>query len=119
MSPQVEVTFDIDAKGILNVSVSDKTTGKTNRITITNNKGRISEEIQRIVDEAAKYKGKVNDSSSLHVTYLLLFFLAEDEAVAARITAKNGLESYAYNRRNPLTGEKLTDKFDAADKAKL
>lgn len=49
----------------------------------------------------------------------MIFLLAEDEAAAARITAKNGLESYAYNLRNSLTDEKLADKFDAADKAKL
>jgi hypothetical protein len=56
--PQVEVTFDIDANGILNVSAADKTTGKSNRITITNDKGRLSkEEIERMVDEAEKYKG--------------------------------------------------------------
>jgi L1 cell adhesion molecule like protein len=99
--PQVEVTFDIDANGILNVSASDKTTGKSNRITITNDKGRLSkEEIDRMVNEAEKYK-------------------AEDEAAAARITAKNGLESYAYNLRNSITDEKLADKFEAGDKAKL
>ncbi|KAJ7632545.1 heat shock cognate 70 [Roridomyces roridus] len=99
--PQVEVTFDIDANGILNVSASDKTTGKSNRITITNDKGRLSkEEIERMVNEAEQYK-------------------AEDEAAAARIASKNGLESYAYNLRNSLTDEKLADKFDAADKAKL
>ena len=57
--PQIEVTFDIDANGILNVSASDKTTGKSNRITITNDKGRLSkEEIERMVQEAEKYKGK-------------------------------------------------------------
>lgn len=57
--PQIEVTFDIDANGILNVSASDKTTGKSNRITITNDKGRLSkEDIERMVDEAEKYKGK-------------------------------------------------------------
>lgn len=57
--PQVEVTFDIDANGILNVSASDKTTGKSNRITITNDKGRLSkEEIERMVNEAEQYKGK-------------------------------------------------------------
>lgn len=57
--PQIEVTFDIDANGILNVSASDKTTGKSNRITITNDKGRLSkEEIERMVNEAEKYKGK-------------------------------------------------------------
>ena len=57
--PQIEVTFDIDANGILNVSASDKTTGKSNRITITNDKGRLSkEEIERMVSEAEKYKGE-------------------------------------------------------------
>ncbi|KAF6765140.1 heat shock cognate 70 [Ephemerocybe angulata] len=99
--PQIEVTFDIDANGILNVSASDKTTGKSNRITITNDKGRLSkEEIDRMVSEAEKYK-------------------AEDEEAAARITSKNGLESYAYNLRNSLNDDKLADKFDAADKTKL
>ncbi|KAF4609424.1 hypothetical protein D9613_012926 [Agrocybe pediades] len=100
--PQIEVTFDIDANGILNVSASDKTTrGKSNRITITNDKGRLSkEEIERMVEEAEKYK-------------------AEDEAAAARITVKNALESYSYNLRNSMTDEKLADKFNTADKAKL
>ena len=119
--PQIEATFDIDANGILNVSASDKTTGKSNRITITNDKGRLSkEEINRIVDEAEKYKGKVDDYAFFTRFLLCLFFFsAEDEAVAARITAKNGVESYAYNLRNSISDEKLADKFDAADKAKL
>ena len=99
--PQIEVTFDIDANGILNVSASDKSSGKSNRITITNDKGRLSkEEIERMVSEAEKYK-------------------AEDAAATERISAKNGLESYAYNLRNSLQDEKLKDKFEAADKAKL
>jgi len=99
--PQIEVTFDIDANGILNVSASDKTTGKSNRITITNDKGRLSkEEIERMVEEAERYK-------------------AEDEAAAARITSKNALESYAYNLRNSMNDEKLADKFEPADKTKL
>ncbi|CAE6449033.1 unnamed protein product [Rhizoctonia solani] len=99
--PQIEVTFDIDANGILNVSAADKTTGKSNRITITNDKGRLSkEEIERMVNEAEKYK-------------------KEDEEAAARITAKNALESYAYNLRNTLQDDKLADKFDGGDKAKL
>jgi L1 cell adhesion molecule like protein len=99
--PQIEVTFDIDANGILNVSASDKTTGKSNRITITNDKGRLSkEEIERMVEEAEKYK-------------------AEDEAAASRISSKNALESYSYNLRNTLTDEKLASKFEAADKSKL
>jgi L1 cell adhesion molecule like protein len=99
--PQIEVTFDIDANGILNVSAADKTTGKSNRITITNDKGRLSkEEIERMVNDAEKYK-------------------QEDEAAAARISAKNGLESYAYNLRNSTQDEKLASKFEPADKTKL
>jgi heat shock protein 1/8 len=99
--PQIEVTFDIDANGILNVSAADKTTGKSNRITITNDKGRLSkEEIERMVNEAEQYK-------------------AEDEAAASRISSKNGLESYAYNLRNSLNDSNLADKFEAGDKAKL
>lgn len=119
--PQVEVTFDIDANGILNVSASDKTTGKSNRITITNDKGRLSkEEIERMVDEAERYKGTFFPSRSIFLHMAdFVSSIAEDEAAAARITAKNGLESYAYNLRNSLTDEKLADKFDAADKSKL
>lgn len=99
--PQIEVTFDVDANGILNVSALDKTTGKSNKITITNDKGRLSkEEIERMVNEAEKYK-------------------AEDEAAAARIQARNGLESYAYNLRNTLQEEKVASKLEAADKEKL
>ena len=120
--PQVEVTFDIDANGILNVSASDKTTGKSNRITITNDKGRLSkEEIERMVEEAEKYKGKIRIQSHHfpNDTNLYYISLAEDEAAAARITSKNSLESYAYNLRNSLSDEKLADKFEAADKTKL
>jgi heat shock protein 1/8 len=99
--PQIEVTFDIDANGILNVSAADKTTGKSNRITITNDKGRLSkEEIERMVNDAEKYK-------------------AEDEAAASRISSKNALESYAYNLRNSLNDSNLADKFEAGDKSKL
>ena len=55
--PQIEVTFDIDANGILNVSAVDKSTGKQNKITITNDKGRLSkEDIERMVQDAEKYK---------------------------------------------------------------
>src|SRR4051812_38037393 len=86
--PQIEVTFDVDANGILNVSALDKTTGRINKITITNDKGRLSkEEIDRMVAEAEKYKD-------------------EDEKAAQRIQAKNGLESYAYNLRNTMQDEK-------------
>merc|ERR1711955_153826 len=55
--PQIEVTFDIDANGILNVSACDKSTGKENKITITNDKGRLSkEDIEKMVNDAEKYK---------------------------------------------------------------
>jgi L1 cell adhesion molecule like protein len=99
--PQVEVTFDVDANGILNVSALDKTTGKSNKITITNDKGRLSkEDIERMVNDAEKYK-------------------AEDEEVAARIQARNGVESYAYNLRNTLQEDKVKDKLEPDDKEKL
>ncbi len=99
--PQIEVTFDIDANGILNVSAVDKATMKTNKITITNDKGRLSkEEIERMVADAEKFK-------------------AEDEAAAERVQSKNGLESYAYNLRNTLQDEKVAGKLEASDKATL
>jgi hypothetical protein len=72
--PQVEVTFDIDANGILNVSASDNTTGKSNRITITNDKGRLSkEEIERMVNEAEKYKGIIINLTTLYDTDFMAF----------------------------------------------
>ncbi|KAF7342212.1 Heat shock cognate 70 [Mycena venus] len=98
--PQVEVTFDVDQNGILNVAASDKTMGRASCITSTNDKGRLSkEEIDRMV-EAERYK-------------------AEDEAAAARITAKNALESYAYNLRNSLNDLQLAGNLDAGDKGRL
>jgi L1 cell adhesion molecule like protein len=97
--PQIEVTFDVDANGIMNVSAVEKGTGKTNKITITNDKGRLSkEEIERMLAEAEKFK-------------------AEDEAEAARIQAKNGLESYAYSLKNTINEGKLTISDD--DKSKV
>ena len=57
--PQIEVVFDMDANGILNVTATDKGGGKTNKITITNDKGRLSkEDIERMVQEAEKYKAE-------------------------------------------------------------
>jgi len=99
--PQIEVTFDIDANGILNVSAQDKSTGKQNQITITNEKGRLSQsEIDRMVSEAEKYK-------------------SEDETNRAKVEAKNGLENYCFSMRNSLEEEKLKDKFEAGDKEKI
>merc|ERR1712188_137501 len=77
--PQIDVCFDIDANGILNVSASEKSTGKENKITITNDKGRLSqEEIDRMISDAEKYK-------------------AEDDANKNRIEAKNSLENYCFS----------------------
>lgn len=99
--PQIEVTFDVDANGIINVSALEKGTGKTNKIVITNDKGRLSkEDIERMLAEAEKFKD-------------------EDEAEARRVSAKNGLESYAYSLRNTLSDSKVDEKLDAADKDKL
>jgi L1 cell adhesion molecule like protein len=97
--PQIEVTFDVDANGIMNVSAVEKGTGKSNKIVITNDKGRLSkEEIERMLAEAERYK-------------------AEDEAEASRIQAKNGLESYAYSLKNTINEGKLN--INAGDKEKL
>jgi len=95
--PQIEVTFDIDANGILNVSAADKSTGKQNKITITNDKGRLSkEEIERMVNDAEKFK-------------------AEDEKQKDRISSKNGLESYCFNMKTTLDDGKVKDKISEDD----
>ena len=97
--PQIEVTFDMDANAIMNVSANEKGTGKSNKITITNDKGRLSkEDIERMLAEAEKYK-------------------AEDEAEASRIHAKNGLESYAYSLKNTINEGKL--QISDSDKQKV
>jgi len=98
--PQIEVTFDIDANGIMNVSAVDKTTGKTSKITITNEKGRLSkDEIEKLVKDAEKYK-------------------QEDEKVKKRVESRNSLENYIYNIRNTLKDEKLKDKISGEDRSK-
>jgi len=99
--PQIEVTFDVDSNGIMNVSAVDKTTGRSNKITITNDKGRLSkEDIDRMVKEAERYK-------------------AEDEKNKSKIEAKNGLENYAYSLKNTLNDEKIKNLLPAQDKEKL
>jgi len=96
--PKIEVTFDIDANGILNVSAEEKGTGKSEKITITNDTGRLSkEEIDKMVSDAEKYKD-------------------EDEKVKNRIQAKNELENYCFQMKNQLDEEKLKDKFSEEDK---
>lgn len=100
--PQIEVTFELDANGILRVSAIDKGTGKTESITITNDKGRLTaEEIERMVEEAEKYA-------------------EEDKATRERIEARNGLENYAYSLKNQVNDEEgLGGKIDEDDKETL
>ena len=99
--PQIEVTFDIDANGILNVSAVDKSTGKSNKITITNDKGRLSkQDIERMVREAESHK-------------------AQDEENKARVEAKNQLENYLFSMRNTVSDPNVAGKIDAADKEKI
>jgi L1 cell adhesion molecule like protein len=99
--PQITVCFDIDANGILNVSAEDKTTGQKNKITITNDKGRLSkDDIEKMVQDAEKYK-------------------SEDEEHRKKIESKNSLENYAYNMRNTIRDEKVAGNLDPADKKKI
>ena len=97
--PQIEITYDLDANGILNVSASEKSTGKSNKITITNDKGRLSkEQIEKMVAEAAEHE-------------------AEDKARMETVEARNGLESYLYNARNSFQDEKVKEKLGEDAKA--
>ena len=97
--PQIEVTFALDANGILKASAGDKGTGKSESITITNNKGRLSQdEIYRMIEEAEKFK-------------------EEDKATAAKIAARNGVENYAFSLKNQVRDEDgLGGKIDEDEK---
>jgi L1 cell adhesion molecule like protein len=89
--PQIEVTFDLDANGILNVTAIDKSSGKSGNITITNDKGRLSkEDIEKMVADAEKFK-------------------EEDDKLRKQREAYNSLENFLYGTRNSLTNSKLTD----------
>jgi len=100
--PQIEVSFDLDANGIMSVQAADKSTGKSNKITITNDKGRLSqEEIERMVQEAKEFE-------------------EEDRKLKEKIDAKNSLESYIYNIKNTINDEdKIKDKLTDDDKETL
>ncbi|XP_068229262.1 heat shock cognate 71 kDa protein-like [Palaemon carinicauda] len=99
--PQIEVTFDIDANGILNVSAVDKSSGKSNKITITNDKGRLSkEDIERMVHEAEKYA-------------------AEDAKHKQRIDAKNQLESLCLSMKSTLNDESVSNKLNEQEKTTM
>jgi heat shock protein 1/8 len=89
--PQIEVSFDVDANGILNVTAAEKSTGKSNKITITNDKGRLSkEDIERMVQEAEKHA-------------------ADDKQQLERVEARNQLEGYLYNTRNSVREDKVKE----------
>jgi heat shock 70kDa protein 1/2/6/8 len=97
-TPQIEVTFDLDANGILNVHAMDKASGKAEKITITNDKGRLTkEDIEKMVQEAEKFK-------------------SQDDELRKRVEAKNGLEAYCFQMRNTLQDEKLALHFTSDDK---
>jgi len=97
-APQIEVVFDLDANGVLNVNATDKAGGKSNKITITNDKGRLSkDDIERMVAEAEKYRD-------------------DDRNHKERIDARNGFENYIYSAKSSATDDagkksesKLTD----------
>lgn len=98
--PQIEVTFDVDANGILSIGASDKGTGKSEKLTITSEKGRLSDEdIKRMVAEAEEYA-------------------EQDKLEKGKVIARNGLESYLYNLKNSIT-DTLSDKLNDDDKSKL
>merc|ERR1712054_410245 len=98
--PQIEVTFDIDANGIMNITAKDKSNGNTKNMAIEKSARNLNEaEIERLAAEAEKYK-------------------AEDEAVKARLDARNGLESFAYNLKNTAE-ESLKNQLDTQDRESL
>lgn len=101
-TPQIEVTFEVDANGILNVKAEDKASGKSEKITITNDKGRLSQDdIDRMVREAEE-------------------FAEEDKKVKEKIDARNSLETYVYNMKNQINDkDKLADKLESDEKEKI
>lgn len=95
--PQIDIAYDVDANGILNVSAVEKSTGKSSKIAITNDKSRSKEDIERMVTEASKYE-------------------AEDKVVMERVEARNGAESYLYNARNSIGEEKVKETLSESDR---
>lgn len=95
--PQIEVSFDVDANGIMNIEACEKGTGKKNNITISNDKGRLTaEDIERMVQEADKYK-------------------EEDEKIQEKIESKNKLETFVYQVKSTISDEKVTEKIESDD----
>ena len=99
-APQIEVSFDIDSNGILNVTALEKSTGKSNKVEITNDKSRLSkEDVERMTADAEKYA-------------------QEDEQFKERVESKNSLEGYCFSMQSIVTDEKNKDKFSEEDKTK-
>jgi L1 cell adhesion molecule like protein len=99
--PKIEVTFDVDANGILNVSAVEKSSGQEKKITIRNDSGRLSkEEIENMLSDAEKYK-------------------KEDEIQRERISAKNSLESYCFNIKTSINDENISSRLSNDDKSKI
>nr|CBL53159.1 putative heat shock protein 70 [Psammechinus miliaris] len=96
--PKIEVSFEIDANGIMNVTAKDESTGRSNKITIKNDSGRLSkDDIDRMINDAERFK-------------------AEDDAQRERITAKNQLESYAFNVKSAINDTSAESKVSSNDK---
>jgi heat shock 70kDa protein 1/2/6/8 len=99
--PKIEVTYEIDSNGIMNVSAKDQTTNKIEKITITNDKGRLSEEeIQRMVDKAKQFE-------------------EEDAKFLGKVNAKNQLEGYLFQIKNTMSDKQLEGKISSEDKDKI
>ena len=98
--PQIEVTFDLDANGILNVSALEKSTGKTASVTIRNNNSRSKDEIERMVADAARYA-------------------EEDKIVLERVEARNSAEAYLFNARNTVREDKAKETLGPAACARV
>jgi len=99
--PQIEVSFDIDANSILNVSAVEKGSGKTNTIVISNDKDRLSkDDIDKMINDAEKYK-------------------EEDDKQRERIEAKNSLESYAFNLKSSIENDSVKSKISEEDRTKI
>ena len=96
--PVIEITYDIDANGILNVYAVEKSTGKTQKITITNDKNRMSaEDIEKLVKDAEKFK-------------------EQDEIIRKKIESKNKLENYVYSLKSSILDEKVSSSLSQDDK---
>lgn len=92
--PQIEVTFDMDANGILNVSAEEKASGRRQQISIKNEKGRLSQkDIEEMIRDAQRYK-------------------EDDERLRSRVEARNGFENYVYSLRNSIREESIKAKLE-------